>query len=124
MSKLYVDMESYGTKKCAKALTEKLGKAIDANRTINSIMSDCTEFFDFTEAYEDTRNNYFIDEDFKKSAYMKQLKRKAEETSRLAVKLYDTMYDLKEQMEFLEFEYSEDLNKWLEEERKYDYERA
>jgi hypothetical protein len=55
---------------------------------------------------------------------MENLKRETEEMIRLAARLRERIERAKHQMENLELAYSEDFEKWYDEEHQYDYERA
>lgn len=108
-----------------KKLTEKLGNAEKAMDAVSSVLSECSGFAAInSDSYEDVRNNYFTDETFIKSREMENLKRETEEMIRLAARLRERIERAKHQMENLEFAYSEDFEKWYDEEHQYDYERA
>lgn len=108
-----------------KKLTEKLNNAEKTMDVISSVLSECSEFAVINfDAYEDVRNDYFTDETFIKSREMENLKRETEEMIRLANSLRGKIERAKCQMENLEFAYSEEFEKWYDEEHQYDYERA
>lgn len=127
MNTLYIHCEEAAAhcNDWTKKLTEKLGNAEKTMDAVSSVLSECSGFAAInSDSHEDVRTSWFIEEPFTKSREMEDLKRETEKMVRLAARLGERIERVKHQMENLEFAYSEDFEKWYDEEHQYNYERA
>ena len=99
-------------------------------RTYLEELADYAEYLgEFAKAHsdlmEDLSDNWFPPtEDFAQSREIEELGKDAKEILQLIYNINWKIGNVSELLENLEVEYSEDFDKWLEEEHKYDYERA
>ena len=132
MAKLYTRWNDYivFSDRCVKQAADNVEKLTVNCDGISEALENLKWWTEMVhdDAWKDMRGNIFATEDFYEDSDFKRLNEKVADAVRALKKARVVLEDLKKDAEYVisntEFEYSEDLVKWYDEQHMYDYERA